>query len=151
MTGGIDASGISYSLPSLPISARDSFDITAGVNGSSCTSPTDVLGTNWQACFSYTQYLRISSGAPYLSVTSVASARVQAQSWNPCQSWGQVGQIRGCIGICRISCRCFSSPVYGCVGGWGGWWTFANISSGIYFNASPFRLSVNVNGIKFSI
>ncbi len=151
MKGGINVYGLSYSLPSFPISAGGSFDITAGVNGSSCTSPTDVAGTNWQACFSYTQYLRISSGAPYFSVTSVASARVQAQSWNPCQSWGQVGQIRGCIGICRISCRCFSSPVYGCVGGWGGWWTFANISSGIYFNASPFRLCVNVNGIKFSI
>ena len=151
MYGGIDVYGISYEFPSIPISAGGGFNITTGANGNGCTSPDDVAGVNWQACYSYTEFLEISSGAPYFEVSSQASANVQTQDWNPCKSWGQTGTMSGCVGICSISCSCYSDPIYGCIGGWDNWWTFIDVSGGIYFRADPFELSVDVSGITFTI
>jgi hypothetical protein len=36
-------------------------------------------------------------------------------------------------------------------GGWGGWGTFINISGGFSFNADPFELSIEAEGVDFSI
>jgi hypothetical protein len=146
MSGSLDVYGITYNFPTIVIGADGYFSITSNSSGSSCTGTTEIWPANWQACFSYTETLLISDAAPYFSVSASADADVQVQWYNAfansyscaCVHWPWwLGGHTTCL-------TCYS-------GGWGGWGTFINISGGFSFNADPFELSVEAEGVDFSI
>ena len=146
MSGSLDVYGITYNFPTIVIGANGFFSITSDSSGSSCTGTTEIWPANWQACFSYTETLLISDAAPYFSVSASADADVQVQWYNAfansyscaCVHWPWwLGGHTTCL-------TCYS-------GGWGGWGTFINISGGFSFNADPFELSIEADGVDFSI
>ena len=146
MSGSLDVYGITYNFPTIVIGANGFFSITSDSSGSSCTGTTEIWPANWQACFSYTETLLISDAAPYFSVSASAAADVQVQWYNAfansyscaCVHWPWwLGGHTTCL-------TCYS-------GGWGGWGTFINISGGFSFNADPFELSIEAEGVDFSI
>ena len=146
MSGSLDVYGITYNFPTIVIGANGFFSITSDSSGSSCTGTTEIWPANWQACFSYTETLLISDAAPYFSVSASADADVQVQWYNAfansyscaCVHWPWwLGGHTTCL-------TCYS-------GGWGGWGTFININGGFSFNADPFELSVEAEGVDFSI
>lgn len=146
MSGSLDVYGLTYNFPTIVIGADGFFSITSDSSGSSCTGTTEIWPADWQACFSYTETLLISDAAPYFSVSASADADVQVQWYNAfansyscaCVHWPSwLGGHTTCL-------TCYS-------GGWGGWGTFINISGGFSFNADPFSLSIEAEGVDFSI
>ena len=143
MNGDIAIYSLTYNFPTIIISGNGDFSITSSSGGSDCTDADEVAGIWWQACFSYTEYLLISDQAPYFEISDSATVDVQDQTWNifdnpywyDCVSFGALG----------------TACTRGWHGGWTAWKTFIDLSGGITFTADPFYLSIEVDGVTFTI
>ena len=151
-SGNLNFYGIWYSFPAIWFGTDGSFSASSSSSGSGCSSAQDVGGVLYQGCFSYSEYIGISSAANF-TISSGQSVEIQSAAWNQFANPYQCNCVTGttCQLAQDVGAPCCSTCYNG---GWDSWdnWGWYNTGISVNLGTYPPQFSIYISGIGgFSI